>query len=242
MRRMTLGMFDLSVIDENDADTKYIYDEVFGEKIYAHRDMRIPNNPTIMDVGANIGIYTVWAQRLYRPQAIYSYEASPRTFAYLQDNVARLIDQKVTKASSFNRAMASSPGQKLILHQSTRVSGISTLLDKSKVDWIGKASASQQLETHEVATSTVSAEIEANGIAAVDILKIDVEGYFLEVLKGIAPKDFSKIKNIVAEVDYLPETGIKADDFESALKAMGYKTDCRDRSQKNNLTFYAWRN
>ena len=95
MRRMTLGALDLSVIDDNDADTKYIYDEVFGEGIYAHREMRVPKNPTIMDVGANIGIYSIWAQRQYQPQAIYSYEASPKTFTFLQDNVARLIDQKV---------------------------------------------------------------------------------------------------------------------------------------------------
>jgi FkbM family methyltransferase len=241
MRRITLGELDLSVIDDNDADTKYIYDEVFGSQIYAHRKMRIPKNPTIMDVGANIGIYTIWAQRQYRPRAIYSYEASPKTFSFLQDNVGRLIDPNVTKASAFNRAMASTANQKLVLHQSTKVSGISTLLDKSKVGWIGKASASQQLETYEVMTSTVSAEIEANRLAAVDILKIDVEGYFLEVLKGITPKDYSKIRNIVAEVDYLPETGIKPDDFENMLKAVGYETDCLDRSQKNNLTFYAWR-
>jgi FkbM family methyltransferase len=241
MRRMTLGALDLSVIDDNDADTKYIYDEVFGETIYAHREMRVPENPTIMDVGANIGIYSIWAQRQYQPHAIYSYEASPKTFTFLQDNVARLINQKVTKASAFNRAMASTVGQKLTLHQSIKVSGISTLLDKSKVAWIGEASASRQLETFEVMTTTVSAEIESNRLAAVDILKIDVEGYFLEVLKGIAPKDFPKIRNIVAEVDYLPETGIKEDDFESTLKAMGYKTDCLDRSMKNNLTFYAWR-
>ena len=232
---------DLSIIDDNDADTKYIYDEVFGSQIYHHRNLRIPKNPTIMDVGANIGIYTVWAQRRYQPRAIYSYEASPKTFTYLQDNVSRLIDQKAIKASAFNRAMAGIAGQKLVLHQSTKISGISTLLDKSKVGWIGKASASHQLETYEVMTTTVSAEIEANRLADVDILKVDVEGYFLEALKGIAPTDFPKIRNIVAEVDYLPETGIKPDEFEDLLKAQGYSVDCLDRSQPNNLTYYAWR-
>jgi hypothetical protein len=132
-------------------------------------------------------------------------------------------------------------GRTLLLHQSTRVSGISTLLDRSKVSWIEQAAASDQLEAHEVASSTVSAEIEAHGLAAVDILKIDVEGYFMEVLKGIAPEHLAKIRNIVMEVDYLPEPGIKPHDAESMLQAMGYNTDCLDRSQSNNLTFYAWR-
>jgi FkbM family methyltransferase len=240
MRRITIGALDLSVIDDNDVDTKYIYDEIFGSQIYHHPKLRIPQNPVIMDVGANIGLYTLWAQRQYQPQAIYCYEASPRTFAYLQDNLRRLVDPKITKAYAFNRALAGSTGQKLLLHQSTKVSGISTLLDKSTVSWIDTAAASRELETFEVMSSTVSAEIASNQLAAVDILKIDVEGYFLEVLKGIAPKDFPKIRNIVAEVDYLPETGIKPDEFENLLQARGYATACLDRSQPNNLTFYAW--
>jgi len=90
-------------------------------------------------------------------------------------------------------------------------------------------------------TSTVSAEIAAHRLATVDILKIDVEGYFVEVLEGIAPTDFAKIRKMVIEVDYLPETGIKPDDVEGMLNAMGYETDCLDRSLSNNLTFYAWR-
>ncbi len=56
MRRMTLGALDLSVIDDNEADTKYIYDQVFGSRINHHRNLRIPNNPTIMEVGPNHGI------------------------------------------------------------------------------------------------------------------------------------------------------------------------------------------
>ena len=81
MRRAMIGPLDLSVIDENDADTQFLYDETFVSQIYHHKEMRIPDRPTIMDVGANVGVYTIWAHRQYRPQAIYCYEASPRTFA-----------------------------------------------------------------------------------------------------------------------------------------------------------------
>jgi len=88
---MTIGALDLSVIDDNDADTTYIYDEVFGSQIYHHREMRLPKSPTIMDVGANVGLYALWAHQRYQPRTICCYEASPRTFACLQDNIRRLI-------------------------------------------------------------------------------------------------------------------------------------------------------
>jgi FkbM family methyltransferase len=241
MRRKTFGALELSVIDEYDADTQYIYDEVFGSQIYHHPEMKISDRPTIMDVGANIGIYAIWAHRRYRPAAICCYEASPRTIAFLEDNLERLVDREVTDITAANCAIASRSGQKLVLHQSTSISGISTLLDPGAVNWIAQASADRQLATHEVSSSTVSAEMESKRLAAIDILKIDVEGYFMEVLKGVAPSDFTRIAKIVMEVDYLPETGIKPDDVEALLKTVGYRTDWLDRSQDNNLTLYAWR-
>jgi FkbM family methyltransferase len=242
MRRATIGTLDLSVIDEHDSDTQFLYDETFVSQIYHHKDMRIPDRPTIMDVGANVGIYSIWAHRRYRAKTIYCYEASPRTFAYLEDNIRRLIDPAVTRVEAFNQAVASRGGETLVLSQPTRVSGLSTLLTESQVPWLADAAANRELETHEVTSTTVSEQIAAYRIASVDVLKIDVEGYFLEVLKGILPADLGKIRNIAMECDFLPETGIKPDEVETMLQAMGFRTDCLDRTQDNNLIFYAWRN
>ena len=74
-----------------------------------------------------------------------------------------------------------------------------------------------------------------NQIAALDILKIDVEGYFMEVLKGISDQDFERIRNIVVEVDYAVEAGATRLDVEKVLTARGYQTD------SDEDTFYAWR-
>jgi len=235
MQRLTLGGVDLCVIDPHERDTRYIYDEIFVNQIYYHPEMRIPRHPVVMDVGSNIGIYAVWAHRRYQPRDIYCYEASPRTFPYLKANVERLVDAEITQVHAFSRAVARSSGQTITLSQSPLVSGISTLLDRGKVSWVQQLAASQELLTHEVLTTTVSAEIAANHIAAVDILKVDVEGYFMEVLKGIAAPDFDKIRNIVIEIDYSAEAGATPLDVETMLRAKGYRTDSEDN------TLYAWR-
>lgn len=241
MRRSIIGDLDLSVIDANDSDTQFLYDEVFVAQIYHHPKMRIPARPTIMDVGANVGIYTIWAQRRYRPAAVYCYEASPRTFAYLQDNIARLIDHRATHVSAVNCAIASRSGETLVLNHATQVSGLSTLLDAGRVGWMAESFADGGMTAYEVVSSTVSDEMASNRLATIDMLKIDVEGYFMEVLKGIAPNDFAKIANIVLELDYLPETGIRPIDVEELLRAKGYGTDWLDPSQENNLVLYGWR-
>lgn len=241
MRTKRYGGMELAVIDRDDADTDYIYSEVFLSQIYYHPEMKIRKYPVVMDVGANIGIYSIWAARRYQPFQIFAYEASPRTFGYLEDNVARHVDPETTQIHPVNRAVASRSGQKLVLHQSTSVSGISTLLERESVGWVERAAESLGLETHEVLTTTLSAEIAAHGLEHIDVLKIDVEGYFLEVLAGLSDADFAKVRNVVVEVDYLPETGIGPFAVEDLLKSKGFTTDCLDRSQPNNLTFYAWR-
>ena len=53
MTRRMIGGLDLSTIDENEADTQYIFDEVFGARIYHHDAFRLPDDSVILDVGAN---------------------------------------------------------------------------------------------------------------------------------------------------------------------------------------------
>ena len=235
MQRMTFGGLDLAVIDPHERDTRYIYDEIFVSQIYDHAGMRIPKHPVIMDVGANIGLYCLWAHRRYQPRDIYCYEASPRTFPYLSANATSLVDPEITRTHLFNRPLSRQSGQRLTLYQSPLVSGISTLLDRDKVRWVQGLTASGEIMTHEVVTSTVSDELAANKIESLDLLKIDVEGFFMEVLMGISEPDFARISNIVVEVDYADQMGVGADDVEALLAARGYRTD------RHEDLFYAWR-
>lgn len=236
MQRMMFGGLELSVIDPHERDTRYIYDEIFGAEIYRHPNMKMPVAPTLMDVGANIGLFALWAHRAYQPRAIYCIEASPQTYAYLQDNLSRLVDDKITSVQAINMAVAAEAGRTLTLHQSPLVSGISTLLEKSKVPWVQSLAERNEIITHAVTTTTVSAEIARHGIKTIDLLKVDVEGYFLEVLKGIGEADFARIQNIVIEIDYASEAGADAPDVARMLEAKGFQTEFRQ-----DLTFYAWR-
>lgn len=235
MKRMTFGDLDLSVIDPHERDTRYIYDEIFEAEIYRHPNMRLPSTPTLVDVGANIGLFALWAHRAHQPKTIHCYEASPQTFAYLQDNVARLIDTTSTTVHTVNKAVARKAGESLVLHQAPFISGLSTLLKPAQIPWVQKLTDSNEIITHEVTTTTLSAEIASKRIPVIDLLKIDVEGYFMEVLCGIGPADFARIGNVVIEIDYAAETGASDDDVARLLQANGFKTECKD------LTFYAWR-
>jgi hypothetical protein len=76
------------------------------------------------------------------------------------------------------------------------------------------------------------------GLASVGLLKIDVEGYFMEVLEGIAPADFAKVRNIVMEAEYAEALGHTADSLCALLSDKGYSVEAKDAAQ---IMIYAWR-
>ena len=74
-------------------------------------------------------------------------------------------------------------------------------------------------------------------MAAVDLLKIDVEGHFMEVLEGIAPPDMAKIRNIVLEAEYVEKLGHSRDSICAMLREKGYSVEAQDAAQ---IMIYAW--
>jgi FkbM family methyltransferase len=238
MRRLQLGDLDISHYDVFDRDIQYIYDEIFPGAAYDHPHVRLSGQPTIIDVGANVGLYSIWAARKYRPAKILSYEASPTTFACLSDNVARHISPGGTAASCFNLAVSNEAGRDLVLHQPPWNSGFSTLLDGAKLPWVEELRGSGELIAHKVRSTTISHEIAKHGLAVVDLLKIDVEGHFVEVLEGIAQADLPKVRNIVLEAEYADALGQSRESLCALLHSKGYSVEAKDAAQ---IMIYAWR-
>ena len=238
MRRLRLGDLELSHHDVFERDIEYIYNEIFPGAAYDHPHIKLPERPTIIDVGANVGLYSIWAARKYRPRTILAFEASPSTFECLVDNVARHISRELTTASCFNLAVSREADQELVLNQPPWNSGFSTLLDGSKLPWVDELHDKGELITHKVRSTTISREIAVHGLAAVDLLKIDVEGHFIEVLEGIAPSDISKVRNIVLEAEYADSLGHSRESLCALLRGKGYSVETKDAAQ---IMIYAWR-
>ena len=235
---MKLGDLDLSIIDPFERDIQYIYDEIFVGRAYDHARIQLPERPVVIDVGANVGIFTIWAARHWNPRTILAYEASPTTHGCLVDNVARHVDRAVTTANCFNLAVSFEAGRDLVLHQPPWNSGLSTILDGTKLPWVQELRESGELLSHTVPSTSVSHEIALHGLTTVDLLKIDVEGYFMEVLQGIAAADMANIRNIVLEAEYAEHLGHSADSLCALLRDKGFGVEAKDAAQ---IMIYAWR-
>ena len=77
-----------------------------------------------------------------------------------------------------------------------------------------------------------------HGLGVIDLLKIDVEGYFMEVLDGIALADNTRVRNLVLEAEYVEALGYTGESICAMLREKGYSVEAQDAAQ---IMIYAWR-
>lgn len=127
---------------------------------------------TVFDIGANVGEITFRiAQRVGNNGSVYSFEPQPQNFARLTRNLALNHYQNVR---SQQLALGSSMGMISMAPRDSLNSGTQRIVE---IDSPGK-------EPNLIPITTLDDFVEANQIERLDSLKIDVEGYEIEVLKG----------------------------------------------------------
>lgn len=223
----------LSAPDPESTDN--IWKEVFVNKIYDsdYLDLRKNDVDVVMDVGSNIGIFAAWIARECRPKVILCYEASPVTFAYLESNVNRLGDiYEGTDFVAVNAAVSDTSGSmRTIYHMGDKTAASTMMVYGREREGI----------PYEVESVTISSQMEERGISVIDLLKIDVEGHHMEVLRGIDDEDFFKIKRIVMECDWIPEGAASHHDVKRFLESKGFSVVCDDPAKTNNVILFGRR-
>ncbi len=89
----------LAVDGLNKRDTLAVYRDIFDDSCYA-KHVTLNANDVVIDVGANVGIFTLWACSLGRNLKVYAFEPIPVTYACLLVNVSELEMKNVTVANA----------------------------------------------------------------------------------------------------------------------------------------------
>lgn len=173
---------------------------------------KIPQNGVFIDIGANVGSISIPISKLRPDIKIYSIEASPRVFAYLQYNV------EVNGCSNIrieNRALSNVDNQFVPFY--------------SPEELFGKGSFSPVFTDipEQVQTIKLDTFITENSIEMLDFIKIDVEGYEKTVLAG-GEGSLSGTNSpcILFEFSDFMESQVensKAGDCQEFLMNLGYK-------------------
>jgi FkbM family methyltransferase len=151
---------------------------------YSHAGLMPEPGERVVDVGANIGVYSLWAAR--RGAHVTAYEPAPDTFPHLVANVSR-VSHIVPVQAAVVGATAPTQSVTLFLHdeRSTR----NTVLG-------------QEIGTGEPLGRHV--EVPAIGIADVlaeecDLLKVDCEGGEFDIFKAADDLSLRRVRRMVLE-------------------------------------------
>lgn len=200
--------------------TSIICKEVFEDEVYLKHGIVYEDGDVIFDVGANIGLFTLFARRMSPRAQIYSFEPLPPNFELLRTNVTRhhanahLFNYGISNASTIanftfypeaaglSGRTANSAGDK----EDTKAIVTDWIHNSAREDILPQAQLDELLneylrgETYNCEIKTLSEVIRELDVEHIDLLKIDVEGSEFDVLSGIEDADWQRIKQIAIEV------------------------------------------
>jgi FkbM family methyltransferase len=167
----------------------------------------VDNFRTIVDIGANIGSFAIYAAQSNPLATIYCFEPEPANFDSLKNNID--INGLHDRVSAFQCAVASVSGDR-------QLAVIDPLSNSFHMVPVG---ASMQT----VPCTTVGAILDNLGLDQIDLLKLNCEGAEYEILEGCRAEDFSRISNIRLEYHNLDAPGKHGESLSQLLRAHGYR-------------------
>ena len=169
---------------------------------------------TVVDVGANQGLYTLlFSQRVGPSGRVLAFEPDHMLYGALQENTT---DNKAHNVQTFNCALGSETGA-MTLHRSLLNSGDNRLAQAS--------SGTGLRETVQIRVETLDGMLAGQRI---DLVKMDVQGWEMEVLRGMEQLlDDPRNEDLTIYFEYWPrgltEAGSNPMELLSFLREKGFR-------------------
>ncbi|MBN8821464.1 MULTISPECIES: FkbM family methyltransferase [unclassified Spirosoma] len=241
----------LRVAALNKTEADVLYHEIFAMQSYQRHGIRLADGDCVFDVGANIGLYSIFLTQTYPNLRLFAFEPIPALYAVLQQNAQLLF--AATNARLFNIGLSDRAGTARFTFQpslsmtasmypqviadssqkkATGYTWMQALItDMARVGQIRgdlanvftrsldrpylrlpvlgllsipllALSVIQRLKKQQIdcTLKTISDVIREQNVDRIDVMKIDVEGSELDVVKGIEDADWPKIRQFIIEV------------------------------------------
>jgi len=152
---------------------------------------------TIFDIGANIGQTTISLNYAFPNSQIFAFEPIKSTYDTLIKKTA-----KIDRFRGFNYALGAHSGQKKVWLSSNSL--INTLVSADDTGRDDRCESEISIPSEVVQIDTLDSFCKTHQLGFIDLLKVDVEGYEMEVMKG-AKNHLSQnlIKLIYSEVSFI---------------------------------------
>lgn len=190
-------------------------------KNYNPKGMEIKEKDVIIDIGANIGIFTIYSSFLAKRGKIYSYEPFKTHFNRLLENIKL---NKIHNVKAFNQAVGGSRGKRNL-----NISNISSGMHSFFFEGSGEKTS--------VECTTLKDIFDSNKIKRCDFLKIDCEGAEYEILYNLPTKYFKRLNKIALEWDNLDNKKSNIISLRNFLREKGFKVKVKGEGQTAGILY-----
>ena len=189
----------------------YIYNEIFVQRVYADAGFFRPTpEHTILDIGANIGLFALYCQTAARGIGVHCFEPAPSTRETLTKNV---------EANGLGEFICVYPYAVSDSRKSAQLNEAAFAGSRSLVD-TDKSVAGESDTVECIPFGEALSRVDAGNI---DLLKVDIEGSEMDLFEGTEPGDFSNIDRVVVEYHDNIRTG-SADFVRDKLSRSGFRS------------------
>lgn len=236
--RLPNNMF---IAQQNKHETDFFYEQIFKDQTNFKYGIKLRDDACVVDVGANIGFFTMFVQQRWKNIKGYAFEPIPAIFETLKINTAlygnntkvfrcglaeeskEVVFTYYPNSSTQSGRYADEQEEREVLRSIIGNQEIENGVELS--DQYFDRLVENRIHGEKVVCplKTLSQVIRENGIEQIDLLKIDAEKSEFDVLRGIEEKDWRKIKQIT----------IEAHDIDGQLKRL------IDLLEKHGFTVFA---
>jgi len=229
-----------TVLTPQPQETQYLYTDVFEHHTYAGGGIVYPDQGVVFDIGAHIGLFTLYALQRSPHASVYAFEPCPPLFDALGANTADLPSTRLfpfglgdREGSAILTYYPNLTGMTSFHHDPPAdralLSGILRNLAKGATDPAlpALADSAEYLDNclenptpYNALQRTLSNVLAETGVERVDLLKIDVQRAEEHVLAGLAEQDWPRIRQLAIEVH---DVDGRADALAAMLRGRGYR-------------------
>jgi FkbM family methyltransferase len=223
-----------------------IYKEIYEENIYFREGLDIQPGATVIDIGGNVGLFSLYALQKIPQIRLITIEPIPLNFDVLQANIQKFQPQQASvsllniglaekeKTAEFDyypHCPSDSTATPFDMEKQVQMflvkmkKGFGRLLPKKLKNWairkfLGWLYTPIKVQCQLKTFSQIVAEQKLDRI---DFVKLDAENAEREIVMGIADEDWKKIRQMSIEVHTnIPGGETLMDDFTELLKSKGF--------------------
>lgn len=230
---------------ESPVGLRALVKEIFIWKHYTPANLSIGDNDIVVDIGANTGVFTVYAASLTH-NMVYAFEPFPSTCEILRRNVDanRLSNVEICPAAFSDKVGSAtlflnpSDSRQNLLSEHILPDKIEKYPHRTDLEYLHPDRLKHSVE---VPTTTLQAFMNSNKLERIDFLKLDCEGAEAAILQSTPLECLKKVRKIAIEFhDHL--SPLNHDELQGVLEEAGFITELKWESGSPLGFLYGWRN